>query len=146
MNNKKNDNTVISAVTRIKITDNDLEDILSTILETDAVSYWIDSAEAIYGVQEEPLYKQLTKNGQIKFRLTEPFERNNYNYILDKNSLLKGIRMYIENKESPYNIIDVPNNCHETELRLDTSNIDSLVADIILQYSLFEEIIFGWTN
>lgn len=56
-------------------------------------------------------------------------------YKLSHEDILKGIGMYIGNGNQPYNILD-------GEGGINTGNVDAEVADMIIQYCCFGEIIY----
>lgn len=59
-------------------------------------------------------------------------------YTLDKNKLLNGLMMYLE-KPNPYCVLEEIDN----KLRIDTCNADATVCDMIIQYALFDDVIYG---
>jgi len=52
--------------------------------------------------------------------------------------------MYLNDPNKPYEIVDVSdNNGHAGKHYIETCNVDATVADMIIQYALFNEIVFG---
>ena len=50
--------------------------------------------------------------------------------------------MYLQDPESPYNILWDEQGAFG-EYRIDAGEVDGCVADLILQYALFGEVVFG---
>ena len=106
----------------INITDENLEDILETAFIS--TSYWL-------------YWGCIKKCGKGKFNYTllvpeDDTDTEFKKYTLTKNKLLKGVREYI----SKYG-------CNIEDGELDTCSIDGWGCDIILQYALFNEVVFG---
>ncbi len=59
-------------------------------------------------------------------------------YILTNDAICTGINQYITNGNMPYNIMEFDGN----NINLDTTMVDSVVADMIIQYACFGEIIY----
>ena len=62
-------------------------------------------------------------------------------YKLNYEDILKGIELYIKNGNQPYNILFIDEDTGL--LNIETGNIDAEVADMIIQYACFGEIIYG---
>ena len=135
----------ITAKIIVEITDEQLKEVLCTIFES-GIS-WLSE----YDVNKESTNKcefsyenAAFEDGELTIYVDEPFEDDeNGNgieeYYLTKEKLLKGIKMYIEDTDVPYNIL-----CKEDgKTVLDLYNIDGDVADIVLQYALFDDYIYG---
>ena len=60
-------------------------------------------------------------------------------YYLDYEDILEGIKMYIENGNHPYNIV---NNDDLLGYSIASENIDAEVADMIIQYCCFGQIMY----
>ena len=58
---------------------------------------------------------------------------------MTQDDLLRGLKMYLSDPEAPYDITDYEHGL----LVLDPCDIDATVADMIIQYALFGEIVFG---
>lgn len=100
----------------LTITDEDIGDIIDTAGY--GIGYWAKSAVVD---DENGLYIITDEDDQV--------------YELRYVDIVRGVKMYIENGNKPYNII--------YENGVDTCNIDSVVADMIIQYACFGEIIYG---
>lgn len=98
----------------LTITDEDIGDIIDTAGY--GIGYWTRKAEI-----GDETYTITDDEGTI--------------HELRNDDIVRGVKMYIENGNKPYNII--------YENGIDTCNIDSVVADIIIQYCCFGEIVYG---
>lgn len=123
----------ITITQKITITDQDIDDIVCTALEG-GINYWCDNVEVNGDYLGQYASDQISRNGQLKFYVSDPVNDTDM-FVMDKEMLLKGIRMYLENPNAPYDIID--------NASIDTCNVDADVADMIIQYALFDEIVFG---
>jgi len=123
----------ITITQKITITDQDIDDIVCTALEG-GINYWCDNVEVNGDYLGQYASDQISRNGQLKFYVSDPVNDTDM-FVMDKDMLLKGIRMYLENPNAPYDIVD--------NTSIDTCNVDADVADMIIQYALFDEIIFG---
>ena len=123
----------ITITQKITITDQDIDDIVCTALEG-GINYWCDNVEVNGDYLGQYASDQISRGGQLKFYVSDPVNDTDM-FVMDKDMLLKGIRMYLENPNAPYDIID--------NTSIDTCNVDADVADMIIQYALFDEIVFG---
>ncbi len=115
----------------VKITANVLADILLTALNG-GINYWgnIENYPVAY------LVSQVLTGESIKIFDVESDEE----WLLDKDKLLSGIKQYLADPD----IYEKPLERDEFgELTIDTIQIDAVAADIIIQYALFNEIVFA---
>ena len=63
------------------------------------------------------------------------FEEDGDKYVLSYDDIIKGIKLYIENGNKPYSIVD--------ENEIDECQIDAEVADMIIQFACFGEIVYA---
>lgn len=84
-------------------------------------------------------HEQIAKGGELHIHVVEPFDQKDTEwYVLTKEKFLDGLEKYL--KEPKYS------DCLELvdhELRIDTCYIDAEVADCIIQYALFGEVVYG---
>lgn len=125
--------TKITYTQEITVTDEDIDDIVATALEG-GINYWCDKAEVNGDYLGEYASDQISRNGILMLHVTDPVNDTDV-FALMKNNFIKGLRMYLENPKKPYDIVDGN--------RLDCGEIDAIVADMIIQYALFDEIVFG---
>ena len=121
---------VIKSKVEIKITDEDIDDIMCAALEG-GVNYWCYRVDVVGGnYLGEWAHEQISRGGRLRFFDSESDDT----WILTKNKFLKGIKLWVENgyaKEAMY------------DGGLDTGMIDAIGADLIVQFALFGEVIFG---
>lgn len=114
----------------IEVTTQDIDDIMSTAL--DSITYWCRKAEVVGDYLGEYASDQISRGGTLKLYDAE----SNDVWVLTLDKLLHGIeKTYEENWFMQYGWCD--GNV------IDTCQIDGDVADVIMQYALFDEIVFG---
>lgn len=123
----------VQIITTIVIFKEDIDNIMATALEG-GITYWADKAEPRCGVEFYLASDVVSKGGSIFIHDNE----ENATYELTKAKLIQGIRMYAEQPKNSdiFEIID-----HELYIAGDM--IDEEVSDIIIQYALFGEVIYG---
>ena len=113
------------------VTNEDLDDILDTAGY--GIGYWATCMDVT---------EDITKGGTVIVTLDEPIEDGGATeYKMRKEDLLKGIRLYLQDPNKPYDILWFNEKTCKTEL--DTGNADAVVCDMIIQYALFDEIVFS---
>lgn len=127
------ENEVLKLELEVVVTQEDIDDIMVGALEG-GINYWCCEAEVVGDYLGEYGSEQISRGGQLLLHDMEDDEI----YILDKEKLLKGLKMYFE-KPHPYDILEVIDN----KLRIDTCEADATVFDMIIQYALFDDVIFG---
>lgn len=110
-----------------------VDGVVCTALEG-GINYWCVSAdlkEKVEGI--EFLSEAISKGGTIILELDEPFDDNNTEfYELTLDSLVEGYSKYIQWASGK-----------GRTFYTDPADIDAGEADIIVQFALFSEIIFG---
>lgn len=96
------------------ITEEDIEEIID--MAGYGIGYW--AIKAVVGDD----YYEIT-------------DEENKKHKLSYKDIINGVKMYIKNGNKPYNIID--------DNAIAAENIDSVVADMIIQYACFGELIYG---
>lgn len=117
----------------IVVTQEDIDDIIAGALEG-GINYWCNEAKVVGDYLGEYASEQISRGGQL---LLNDFEEEE-TYTLDKEKFLTGLKMYLENPH-PYEILEEIDN----KLGLDTCNADATVCDMIIQYALFGDVIYG---
>ena len=118
---------------KVRITDEDIDDIMVSALEG-GINYWCCRAEAVGLPLGEYASDQISRGGMLRL-----YDREDESaYELTKEKLVKGISMYLENPTQS-DVLEVIDH----ELRLDTSYVDADVSDCMVQYALFDDIIYG---
>lgn len=123
------------------VTQQDIDDIVTTALEG-GINYWCRKAEVVGDYLGEYASDQISRGGTLRL-----YDREvDADYGLDRDRLLIGIRKYLEDPEKPYDILESSSDsvgCSKGESTLDTCMVDGAVADMIVQYALFGEIVYG---
>ena len=123
----------------IKITSEDVDQIMSCALETECIYYWCHKVRPIEGhYMGRYVSEHLSYGGALKLF---DAEEEDVTYFLNVSKLAWGIKKYIETGNKPYNILT-----EEKEggfKQLDPSMIDGAVADIIVQYAAIGDYIYA---
>lgn len=121
----------ISIVTVIKVTEEDVDDIMCSALEG-GITYWCYKAEVVGEYLGEYASEQISRGGTLKLYDSE--EDEVYELTLEK--LIKGIKMAVEQSYyASYGWFDGES--------IDTCQVDAEVADVIIQLALFDDVIYG---
>lgn len=121
----------------IKVTQIDIDDIMVAALEG-GINYWCCKAKVVGEYLGEYASEQISRGGELKLYDAE----DNEVYTLTLEKLLKGIKMaYEENYYSNYDWVIYDNVPDAYEL--DCCMIDAELADVIVQFALFNDVIFG---
>ena len=117
----------IMVTRKLKITDTDIEDIMSSALEG-GVNYWVERITRPDGKHGEFWDQELTQGtGEITLYADgEPHRLTKYHF-------LTGLTKYLENPKY---------DCFYQD-GIDPGNIDAECADMIVQYALFGELVYG---
>lgn len=119
----------ISAVINFVVSDEDIDDIMSAALDG-GITYWCKRAEVVGEYLGEYASEQISRGGMLKLYDIE--DGTVSELTLDK--FLNGLRLWIES-ERTFEFTDAG--------RLDVGQIDALAADVIIQYALFNDVVFG---
>lgn len=130
---KNKNKEIMNIELKVVVNDEDIDDIMAGALEG-GINYWCDEAKVVGNYLGEYASEQISRGGQLKLHDFEQEE----DYILDKEKFLKGLKMYLE-KPHPYDILEEIDN----KLIIDTCNTDATVCDMIIQYALFDDVIYG---
>lgn len=125
----------------VRITQEDIDDIMCTALEG-GINYWCRKAEVVGEYLGEYGSEQIGRGGTLKLHDSE----EDAVYELDKEKLIDGIKMYLEDPEKPYDILESASDsvgCSKGEFVLDCCMVDAVVADMIIQYALFRTIVYA---
>ena len=119
----------ISAVFNITVSNEDIDDIMVSALEG-GIAYWCKEAEVVGDYRGEYASEQISWDGALRLHDCE----DDAVYELTLPKFLNGLRLWIEN-EHAFELTDAG--------RLDIGQIDALAADTIIQYALFNDVIYG---
>lgn len=111
---------VLEIPIKVRVTDQDLEDILSIAFEG-GINYWC---------------RQYDRTGKFGFTLYDAESDDKWSF--DKNGLICAIKQYITS-ENQWSILNTDKN----GVYIDTSLIDAYVADTIIQYACMGKVIFS---
>ena len=129
----KNPNKVtkhsVSVAINFVVSDEDIDDIMSAALDG-GITYWCGKAEVVGEYLGEYASEQISRGGTLKLYDIE--DDSVSELTLDK--FLTGLRLWIEN-ERAFELTDAG--------RLDVCQIDATAADAIIQYALFNNIVYG---
>jgi hypothetical protein len=114
----------------VKVTQQDIDDIMGTALDC-GISYWCYRAEVIGEYRGEYASDQISRGGMLRLWDSESDEK----YILTLDGFLNGLKLWMENEKDEYGIIQ--------NGALDTCNVDACIADAIVQYAIFKDVIYG---
>ena len=126
------ENFKVKAELEINVTQEDIDDIVTTALEG-GINYWCGKAEVDGDYLGEYASEQISRGGTLKLYDSEEDEV----YELTRDKLLDGIKKYCEDAERPYDIMYAGANsvgCSTGEYGLDCCMVDATVADMIIQY------------
>ena len=130
---EKNPNKVtkhsVSVAINFVVSDEDIDDIMSAALDG-GITYWCGKAEVVGEYLGEYASEQISRGGTLKLYDIE--DDSVSELTLDK--FLTGLRLWIEN-ERAFELTDAG--------RLDVCQIDAATADAIIQYALFNDIVYG---
>ena len=119
----------ISVVLNFLVSNEDIDDIMSAALDS-GITYWCARAEVVGDYLGEYASEQISRRGVLKLYDLESDDV----WELTFEKFLTGLRLWIEN-ERPYMVIE--------GVKLDIGSIDAPAADAIIQYALFNDIVFG---
>ena len=118
-----------SAVITFVVSDEDIDDIMSAALDG-GIIYWCGRAEVVGEYLSQYASEQISRGGALKLHDIEG--DGVFELTLDK--FLVGLRLWIEN-ERAFELTKAG--------RLDIGQIDAAAADLIIQYALFNDIMYG---
>ncbi len=124
----------------LEIGKEELDSIIATGLY-DGIDDWCMIVEPVGVCLGETWSEQLSLGGKLRFTLTEPFDDEDTEvYEMDRDKFMKGLQKYMDGLEDQFEVVEeIPGH----GFRFDASKIDSAAADMIFQYALFGEIVFG---
>ena len=135
------ENFKVKAELEINVTQEDIDDIVTTAMEG-GINYWCKKADVVGDYLGEYASEQISRGGILKLYDSEEDEV----YELTRDKLLDGIKKYCEDAERPYDIMYAGVNsvgCSTGEYGLDCCMVDATVADMIIQYAVIGEIVYG---
>lgn len=114
----------------INLSAQDIDDIMTSALEG-GIAYWCRRVEVIGGYLGEWASEQISRGGELKLYDAESEDT----WVLTRDKFLKGVKLWLTNG------MDVDHGIVENGL--ETSVIDAVQADCIIQYAIFGKVVFG---
>lgn len=127
------DTVILKVELEVVISQEDIDDIMVGALEG-GINSWCDETTVVGNYLGEYASEQISRGGQL---LLHDFDGEE-TYTLNREKFIKGLKMYLE-KPHPYDILEEIDN----KLRIDCCNADATVCDMIIQYALFDDVIYG---
>lgn len=125
----------VHAEITVRLTQQDVDDIMVSALEG-GICYWSDCVEVVDRYLSEYASGQISRGGKLKIHVDEPFDEANTEwYELDMEKFAQGFRLWLENGGDRYGAV--------SNGEVDTCEIDGEMADLIIQYALFGEVVYG---
>ena len=114
----------------IKLNQADLDDIMCAALEG-GISYWCGRVEVVDDYLASYAHQQISRGGTLKLYDVEDDEV----YELNFDKLVRGLELFLIHENDT--LIKLK------QEKLLAANIDSICADLIVQYALFGELVFS---
>lgn len=136
--------TTMQVIHEVDLDDQFFEDIICTMFEGGS-NYWIDHITINHPCGKKPTgiptsmwaANALNENGTVIVFVSN-FDDKCEEITLVKNMLIEGLDKWAMNYQDHVSIVIEGQKC-----TIDAGDIDANDADIILQYALFNEIVFG---
>lgn len=121
----------IHAETVFQLTQQDIDDIMVGALEG-GINYWCREAEVVGDYLGEYASDQISRGGKLILHDAESSDK----WELDLEKFLNGMKLWVQNGDDNYGAV-------QKDGTVDTCQIDAEMADLIVQYALFGEVVFG---
>lgn len=115
----------------VMVTQEDVDDIMSTVLDSHFVQRWCSEVNVVGRYLGKYASEQISRGGEIWFYDNE--DESYYGLTLD--NFTKGLKLYLTENDSAIND-------YGTEAMINVVFIDEEAADTIIQYALFDDIIY----
>lgn len=124
--------TEIEITRKVKVSDQDIDDIMACALEG-GITYWCCKCE-VYGGKYLGEYAsdQISRGGTLIFFDAESDDQ----WSMNKGDFINGLKQYLSESPDAGDILN-------PDGTLDLCDADADVADCVVQYALFKEIVFG---
>ncbi len=116
----------------LEITGRDIDDIMATALEG-GITYWCTRVKVKGEYLGEYASEQISRGGTLKIYDSE----GEAVYELTSENFTRGLEKYLKNPTYETLYIE------DGKYKVDVGSIDACAADSIIQYALFDEIIYG---
>lgn len=119
----------------VNVSEQDIDDILCTAFEC-GITYWCDGVKVVGDYLGEYVSEQISRGGKLKFHVEEPFDDEETEwYEMNQEKFLYGLQEWLNNSRNSGSCL--------CENEIDCRQIDVLMADEIIQYALFGEVVYG---
>lgn len=115
----------------VKLSRQDIDDIMVGALEG-GITYWCQEAEVVGDYLGEYASDQISRGGKLILHDAESSDK----WELTLEKFLNGVKLWLQNGDDRYHAL-------QKDGTLDTCNVDGEMADLIVQYAIFGEVIFG---
>ena len=116
----------------IVLTQEDIDDLMVTSLEGGVTACWCSECEVVGDYLGEYASEQISRGGSLIFHDAESDDK----WELTLEKLLNGVKLWYESGYDRYGAVQ-PNG------KINFCNIDAVIADMIVQFALFGELVFG---
>lgn len=116
----------------LEITEEDIDDIMAAALEG-GISFWCARVDVKGEYLGEYASEQISRGGTL--RIYDGV--GDVPYDLNRESFIRGLERYLESPNYETLYFD------SGKYKVDTGSIDSCAADCIIQYALFDEIVYS---
>lgn len=114
----------------VRLTKENIDDIMCSAL--DSIGYWCRKAEVVGEYLGEYASEQIARGGTLILHDAESDDK----WALTIHDLLKGVKLWLQNGDDQYHAL-------QKDGTVDCCEIDGEMADLIIQYALFGEVVFG---
>lgn len=123
----------------LELSDTDIDDIMVCALEG-GINYWCSDVTIEGEFLAQWASDQISRGGKLLFEVDEPYEENEdgqdiVTYVLDKERFLNGWNFYLKERGT--------NSVTDENGDFDICMVDADIADQIVQYGLFWEVVYG---
>ena len=122
------DEQFIEVKLNILLTNQDIDNIMCTALEG-GINYWCGKAKVVGKYLGDYASEQISRDGTLKLYDAESGEE----FELTKEKFIKGLTKFLEDGRS--DLI--------SQGMIDTGCLDACDADAIIQYALFDDVVYG---
>ena len=130
---------ILNVSMEVIVSNENIDDIMVCALEG-GINYWCNEAEVVGKYLGEFGSEQISRGGVLKLYDSEEEKV----YELTREKFMNGLRTYLSAGNTGCLEIQRKNYGLPTgKLLVDTCNVDAGVADAIIQYAVFNEIIYG---
>lgn len=127
------DDIILKITTEIVITQEDVDDIMSTALDSSTLQCWCSEVNVVGRYLGEYASEQISRGGELELY---EIEEETYRSLTLEN-FKTGLLKYLSEDYMPVA------RRHDGTWGVDPGMIDEIAADEIIQYAVFEEIVYS---